>query len=53
VHTITFSNGANQALMQQVASATNGGIHLHADSAADLAAAFRAIARTLSVTLVE
>jgi Ca-activated chloride channel family protein len=53
VHTITFSNGANRALMQQVASATNGGIHLHADNAADLAAAFRAIARTLSVTLVE
>jgi Ca-activated chloride channel family protein len=53
VHTITFSGGANQALMRSVANATNGGIHIHADGAADLAAAFRAIARTLSVTLVE
>ena len=53
VHTITFGNGANQLLMQQVANATTGGIHIHADGAADLADAFRAIARTLSVTLVE
>lgn len=53
VHTITFSAGANQPLMRNVAGATSGGIHLHADDAADLAAAFRAIARTLSVTLVE
>lgn len=53
VHTITFSAGANQTLMQRVANATNGGIHIHADDAADLAAAFRSIARTLSVTLVE
>ncbi len=53
VHTITFGSGANQLLMQQVATATPGGIHIHADAAADLAAAFRAIARTLSVTLVE
>ena len=53
VHTITFSNGANQPLMQSVASSTPGGIHLHADGAGDLAAAFRSIARTLSVTLVE
>jgi Mg-chelatase subunit ChlD len=53
VHTITFSSGANQPLMQQVASATDGGIHLHADDAADLAAAFREIARSLAVVLVE
>jgi Mg-chelatase subunit ChlD len=53
VHTITFSNGANQALMRQVANATSGGIHIHADDAADLAEAFRSIARSLSVTLVE
>ncbi len=53
VHTITFSAGANQTLMQTVATATTGGIHIHADDAADLAAAFRAIARSLSVTLVE
>ncbi|MCA9133150.1 MAG: VWA domain-containing protein, partial [Planctomycetales bacterium] len=53
VHTITFSGGANQRLMGRVAAATQGGIHIHADDAEDLAAAFRAIARTLSVTLVE
>lgn len=53
VHTITFSGGANQRLMRQVASATNGGLHIHADDAADLAQAFRDIARSLSVILVE
>jgi Mg-chelatase subunit ChlD len=53
VHTVTFSSGANQALMEEVADATNGGIHLHADDADDLAAVFREIARSLSVVLVE
>ncbi len=53
VHTITFSSAAQQGLMRTVAQATLGGIHIHADDASDLAAAFRAIARTLSVTLVE
>ncbi|QDV25015.1 VWA domain-containing protein [Aureliella helgolandensis] len=53
VHTITFSSGANQNLMRQVAQATVGGIHIHADDAADLAAAFEEIARTLSVTLID
>ena len=53
VHTITFSNGANQALMRSVAHATSGGIHIHADDADDLAEAFREIARSLSVVLVE
>lgn len=53
VHTITFSSGANQTLMQQVASATDGGIHIHADSAGDLSNAFRDIARALSVVLVQ
>ncbi len=53
VHTITFSSGANQLLMEQVASATEGGIHIHADDASDLAEAFREIARSLSVVLVE
>ncbi len=53
VHTITFSPDANKTLMQTVAASTQGGIHIHADDAADLAAAFRAIARTLAVTLVE
>ncbi|MCA9156878.1 MAG: VWA domain-containing protein [Planctomycetales bacterium] len=53
VHTITFSSEANQTLMRQVAQSTQGGIHIHADDAADLADAFRSIARTLAVTLVE
>lgn len=53
VHTITFSSGANQTLMRNVAQATSGGLHIHANDAADLAEAFREIARALSVTLVE
>lgn len=53
VHTITFSRGSNQRLMARVAEATDGGIHIHADSAADLQEAFREIARTLSVVLIE
>lgn len=50
VHTITFSPGANQALMRRVASIT-GGIHLHADDEASLNDAFREIANTLPVML--
>lgn len=53
VHTITFSDGADQVLMKAVASATAGGIHIHADGADDLAVAFREIARALSVTLID
>ncbi|MCR9295415.1 MAG: VWA domain-containing protein [bacterium] len=53
VHTITFSAEADQALMKTVAEATAGGIHIHADGAADLASAFREIARAMSVTLVD
>ena len=53
MHTITFSNEANQNLMRSVAQATPGGIHIHADGSEDLAAAFRAIARSLAVTLIE
>jgi Mg-chelatase subunit ChlD len=52
IHTITFSSGANQAIMQQVA-AIGGGQHFHADDAQELDAAFREIARSLSVVLVE
>ncbi len=52
IHTITFSSGANQAIMRQVAE-LGGGLHLHADDAGDLSDAFREIARSLSVTLVE
>lgn len=53
VHTITFSSGANQELMKRVAAATQGGIHIHADDADDLAEAFREMARTLSVMLLQ
>lgn len=52
IHTITFSSGANQAIMKQVAD-IGGGQHFHADDAGDLTEVFREIARTLSVLLVE
>jgi len=52
IHTITFSSGANQAIMAQVAD-IGSGRHLHADDAGDLSEAFREIARTLAITLVE
>ena len=52
VHTITFSAGANQQLMQDVADLT-GGTHLHADNNAQLAEAFQRIARQLQVLLIE
>ena len=52
IHTVTFSSGANQGIMRTVARIGDG-MHLHADDGDDLAAAFREIARALSVTLVE
>ena len=52
IHTITFSSGANQDIMRQCAE-IGSGQHLHADDGGDLAEAFREIARSLSVTLVE
>jgi len=52
IHTVTFSSGANQNIMREVAE-IGGGLHLHADDGADLVTAFRDIARALSVTLVE
>ena len=52
VHTVTFSRGANQRIMQDVAR-IGGGLHFHADDAEDLEEAFREIANTLSVLLVE
>lgn len=52
VHTVTFSPGAEQNRMRNVA-ATTGGKHFHADTAGDLAAIFREIARTLPVLLTE
>ena len=53
VHTITFSRDANQPLMRRVAQATQGGLHFHADDAADLSDVFREIAKNLAVVLIE
>jgi len=52
VHTITFSAGANQALMRQVAD-IGGGIHVHADGNDELEDAFREIAKTIAVVLIQ
>jgi uncharacterized protein YegL len=52
VHTITFSEGANEALMEEVAEIGEG-IHLHADSNEELLEAFQTIARQLQVLLIE
>ena len=52
VHTITFSEGANEALMAQVADIADG-IHLHADSDEELLESFRTIAKQLQVILIE
>ncbi len=52
VHTISFSAGADQTRMRQVARIT-GGQHFHADTAGDLSDTFREIARTLPVLLTE
>jgi uncharacterized protein YegL len=52
VHTITFSDGANQALMQDVATQGNG-IHIHAPNGAALKDAFKTIALTLPVITTE
>ena len=48
VHTITFSNGANQADMQSVA-ATAGGASYHAVDAATLNEIFTKLAGTLTI----
>ena len=52
VHTITFSAGADEALMQEVAELT-GGTHLHATTNQQLIEAFGTIARQLEVLLIE
>lgn len=52
IHTITFSNGANQNIMRQVAE-IGGGEHIHADDAGDLTDAFEEIARTFAVILTD
>jgi Mg-chelatase subunit ChlD len=50
IHTITFSAGADQSQMQEVAEIT-AGRHFHAPNAADLEAIFREIAWTQPVIL--
>ena len=52
VHTITFSSGANEALMEEVAEIT-GGIHLHANTDEELLEAFNTIANTIQVLTIE
>lgn len=52
VHTITFGNDADEALMQEVADIA-GGIHVHAPSEPALIDAFRTIARHIPVMLIE
>jgi len=48
IHTITFSNGANQADMQAVAQAGNGN-HFHAPNAAALEDVFAQIAASITI----
>ncbi|MFV2069207.1 MAG: VWA domain-containing protein [Pirellulales bacterium] len=52
IHTVTFSDGADQQQMIAVAAATNGN-HYHAPDAQALEAAFREIALTLPVVLTD
>lgn len=52
IHTITFSEQADQALMAQVAAA-GGGTHYHAPDAATLHAIFQQLAETLPAMLVQ
>lgn len=52
VHTITFSEGANERLMAEVADIAEG-IHLHADDDQELLEAFETIAKQLQVILIE
>ena len=52
IHTVSFSAGANQAIMARMAQ-IGSGEHFHADTATDLTAAFQEIARILPVVLTE
>jgi len=52
VHTITFSEGANETLMAKVADIGEG-IHIHADNDKELLEAFKTIAKQLQVLLIE
>ena len=50
IYTITFSPGADQTGMQQLATIGNGR-HYHADTPGDLDAAFQDLGGTLTVTV--
>ena len=52
IHTVTFGDGADQALMQDVA-AIGGGKHYHAADAAELVAIFEEIANNLPTILTQ
>jgi Mg-chelatase subunit ChlD len=52
VHTITFSQGADIDLMKDVARIA-GGKHLHAETNAQLVAAFEEIARQIQILITE
>ena len=52
IHTVTFGANADRALMQRVADAT-GGTHRFAATGSDLREAFREIARTLAVLMID
>lgn len=52
IHTVTFLTTADQTTMTNVATIT-GGRHLHANTQAELEAAFRELALTLPVVLTE
>jgi Flp pilus assembly protein TadG len=52
IHVVTFLPGAQSSDAQKVAT-TTGGVYIHANSEAELTAAFRKIARTLPVVLTD
>lgn len=52
IHTVTFSPGADQARMQQVAD-IGGGLHYHAETGAELIEVFREIANNLPTIITQ
>ena len=52
IYTVSFGAGASQRPMQQVAD-TGRGTHYHADNVGELVTAFKELAQTAGVTLIE
>ncbi|MEM7477386.1 MAG: VWA domain-containing protein [Planctomycetota bacterium] len=52
IHTITFSSGADQVRMQNVAN-VGGGLHYHAETGAELVDVFRQIANNLPTIITQ